>query len=59
MGVWAKQAKPQIILHEVASTFIQNLWFQHERGKMQSKPLLSRFGVANGHHLFTRMQVAK
>jgi hypothetical protein len=59
MGVWEKQAKPQMILHKVAFAFIQHLWFQHVRRKMQIKPLLLRFGATNGHHLFTRIQVAK
>jgi hypothetical protein len=49
MGVWAKQAKPQIIPHEVGSTFIQHLWFQHVRGKMQIKQI--KHLVANEHHL--------
>jgi hypothetical protein len=57
-GFGQNKLNPKIIPHEVASTFIQHLWFQHVKGKMQIKPLLSRFGVANGHHLFTRIQFA-
>jgi hypothetical protein len=58
-GFGKNKPKPQMILHKVAFAFIQHLWFQHVRRKMQIKPLLLRFGATNGHHLFTRIQVAK